>query len=379
MANYTLILDYAQRGGTPPESIDLRLVKRVFFCEDGRSFKIQLEKRELSFTTDSKESLEPWKSLLEVYNGRPKVWSPVPIPVSFHRAIAKCIAFLLRPGAASEEEGIFRVSASSTDIQDLFTLLMTTKEGIPEESDCHVVGGCLKKLLRDLPETLLTKKLYLFLTQSSPPPVASEVAESVSSLPPANRDLLLSLFQLLVLVAANKSKTKMDMAGLEICILPTLGLKEKSVIENMRDSLEPLFAHYEKLLGYEGDGEGEGDGLERRPRVVSMDVPLPTIPQELKDKNDTRRTSLSANESGLAGSFLPPKKKTVLPPKKKRGAGSVGAVDSIHVHRSESSTCTPVRGSAMGDSLINLTAIQTQDDKNTEFKAIDEEEHKGEL
>lgn len=375
MANYTLILDYAQRGAAPPESIDLRLVKRIIFCEDGRSFKIQLDKRELSLAADSKRSLEPWKSLLEVYNERAKPWSPIPIPVSFHRSISKCVEFMLRPSMASEEEGIFRVSASSTDIQDLFTLLMTSKKDIPVDADCHVVGGCLKKLLRDLPETLLTKKLYLFLTQSSPTPVETEVAESISSLPPANRDLLLSLFKLLVLIATSKPKTKMDMSGLEICILPTLGLKEKSVIENMRDSLEPLFNHYEKLLGYPGDYCNK---FVTRQRVISQtsDVPVPAIPQELKDDRgglpDTNINLLPTDPSPMPqNSRLPPKKlpkklpkkkkKTALPPKKKRGqqTGSsevhVSAHSRTHVH-------IPKTDSSVSLTEINVMSSTADDD-----------------
>jgi len=362
MANYTLILDYAQRGAAPPESLDLRLVKRVIFCEDGRSFKIQLDKRELSFTTDSKASLEPWKSLLEVYNDRSKPWSPIPIPVSFHRNIAKCVEFMLKPMSASEEEGIFRVSASSTDIQDLFTFLMTSTQEIPVDADCHVVGGCLKKLLRDLPETLLTKKLYLFLTQSSPPPVETEVTESVNSLPPANRDLLLSLFKLLVLIASNKAKTKMDMAGLEICILPTLGLKEKSVIENMRYSLEPLFSFYEKLLGYAGDEI-------KRPRMLTVsDVPIPAIPQELKDNTELPDKNLLPKDF-VPNAFLPPKKgkKTVLPPKKKNEKlQNISHSSDDNVGRDSSTFQSRKSGSpdptGNPDSPINLTAITEKKD-----------------
>lgn len=290
------------------ESVDLRSAKSISFSEDGEEVTISLGDREILLQSDN---LKKWKNQLDVYNGREKQWSPIPMPTSYHRCTVKCLEHLMKCG--TETEGLFRVAAIDADIAKLFQSLVADDVNLAPGTDPHLVAGTLKRLLRDMPETLLTNKFYSFLIESQPPPVASEVAESVRLLPAANRDLLNSLFELLITIAKNSAKTKMDMASLGICVNPQLGRKDKSIIENLKDSLQPLYVHYEKLHNYVP------------PNRHSEETPTPA---------DVDRPNFPTTKGSPNGG-LPPKKQSglasghKLPPKKKSGKGSLDMTATI--------------------------------------------------
>ncbi|XP_029462649.1 active breakpoint cluster region-related protein-like [Rhinatrema bivittatum] len=127
------------------------------------------------------------------------------------------------------EVGIYRISGLATDVQSLKTLFNTNvKEAVSHVKalDIHAVAGSLKLFLRELPEPLLTFRLFKEFTQTFDITDTAERNEQlmclVHCLPKANFDTLVFLLGHLTRVASNEPVNKMSLYNLATVFGPTL-------------------------------------------------------------------------------------------------------------------------------------------------------------
>ena len=182
------------------------------------------------------------------------------IPYFIHYCISKISSHL-------ECEGLFRISARLTDIQEMqnqidktndfghsfFNDLQLGENTIHQNnenestetsksnninSQIHIYTGIIKKFLRDLPNSLLgTDDAYskwidiakLVSTQCVSDLVVS-ITDTLNCLPSANVDLLLDLLQLASLISENSQKNLMDVDNLSRVFGPNF-LWDHSIVD----------------------------------------------------------------------------------------------------------------------------------------------------
>jgi hypothetical protein len=145
--------------------------------------------------------------------------------------IHRCIEFLEAKNAELEE-GIYRLSGSSTVIKSLkdkfdaegdFNILRSKQDW-----DVHAVAGLLKLFLRELPTSVLTRHLHtsFILVMEKKERVArvNELGRLVSELPVANYTLLRALVSHLIRVIGKCDVNKMTLRNIGIVFAPTLGI-----------------------------------------------------------------------------------------------------------------------------------------------------------
>ncbi|XP_019889755.1 rho GTPase-activating protein 44 isoform X2 [Ooceraea biroi] len=141
--------------------------------------------------------------------------------------IQLCVSALLRLGI--EEEGLFRIAGAASKSRriklslDACCLTLTTAL---EYKDPHVIAGALKSYLRELPEPLLTYKLYpewmaaAKITHNETRLRA--LWEVLHKLPPANLENLRFLIKFLAVLTKNQDINKMTPQNIAIVIAPNL-------------------------------------------------------------------------------------------------------------------------------------------------------------
>ncbi|KAF2071201.1 hypothetical protein CYY_007487 [Polysphondylium violaceum] len=143
--------------------------------------------------------------------------------------VYKCIEYIKERGM--QEEGIFRISGSSSAIQALKNEFNNGVDvDLSQQLDQHVVSGILKLYLRQIPETLFTNEFSEELEAlreggNSVEAVSSRVCGLTSLLkflPESNRCILHYLCSLLNNISFEPS-TKMSNVNLAIVFAPTLG------------------------------------------------------------------------------------------------------------------------------------------------------------
>ncbi|XP_034939328.1 rho GTPase-activating protein 44-like isoform X3 [Chelonus insularis] len=141
--------------------------------------------------------------------------------------IQLCVSTLLRLGM--EEEGLFRIAGGASKLRRIKLSLDACCLTLPtalEYKDPHVVAGALKSYLRELPEPLLTFKLYpewmaaAKITQSDARLRA--LWEVLHKLPPANLENLRFLIKFLAVLTKNSDVNKMSPQNIAIVIAPNL-------------------------------------------------------------------------------------------------------------------------------------------------------------
>ncbi|XP_015588654.1 rho GTPase-activating protein 44 isoform X2 [Cephus cinctus] len=141
--------------------------------------------------------------------------------------IQLCVSVLLRLGM--EEEGLFRIAGGASKLRRIKLSLDACCLTLPtalEYKDPHVVAGALKSYLRELPEPLLTYKLYsewmaaAKITQSDSRLRA--LWELLHKLPPANLENLRFLIKFLAVLTKNQDVNKMSPQNIAIVIAPNL-------------------------------------------------------------------------------------------------------------------------------------------------------------
>ncbi|XP_070517951.1 rho GTPase-activating protein 44 isoform X3 [Cardiocondyla obscurior] len=141
--------------------------------------------------------------------------------------IQLCVSALLRLGI--EEEGLFRIAGAASKSRriklslDACCLNLTTAL---EYKDPHVIAGALKSYLRELPEPLLTYKLYpewmAAAKISNSDTRLRALWEVLHKLPPANLENLRFLIKFLAVLTKNQDVNKMTPQNIAIVIAPNL-------------------------------------------------------------------------------------------------------------------------------------------------------------
>lgn len=91
----------------------------------------------------------------------------IPIAPVLATGMLACIDALTHSGCV---HGIFRESGKLDEVRSLFNAFLRGSTQVPPGADVHAVAGCLKKLLRELPETLFTNRLYEQVIAPNPNP-----------------------------------------------------------------------------------------------------------------------------------------------------------------------------------------------------------------
>ncbi|GBP65177.1 Rho GTPase-activating protein 44 [Eumeta japonica] len=141
--------------------------------------------------------------------------------------IELCVCSLHELGL--NEEGLFRIAGGSSKIRRMKLSLDAGLFSVPlpsEYRDVHVVASVLKSYLRELPEPLLTYRLYdNFINasrQSTEQARLNALWEAIHLLPDANYQNLRYLIKFLSALTQNQSKNKMTPSNLAIVIAPNL-------------------------------------------------------------------------------------------------------------------------------------------------------------
>ncbi|KAH0548844.1 rho GTPase-activating protein conundrum-like [Cotesia glomerata] len=132
-----------------------------------------------------------------------------------------------------KEEGILRVGGNKQKVEQLCTELETDFYSKPKEADkliqrtpCHDLSAVLKKLLRDLPQPLLTVEYIDAFYQShgvkSPSDLSYSLNLLVLLLPVEHRCTLKALLKFLKLVIDNQSSNKMSIHNVSMIVAPSL-------------------------------------------------------------------------------------------------------------------------------------------------------------
>ncbi|XP_014294890.1 rho GTPase-activating protein conundrum [Microplitis demolitor] len=132
-----------------------------------------------------------------------------------------------------KEEGILRVGGNKQKVELLCTELETDFYSKPKEVDkiiqrtpCHDLSAVLKKLLRDLPQPLLTVEYIDAFYQSHGVKNPSDLSYSLNLLvlllPVEHRCTLKALLKFLKLVIDNKSSNKMSIHNVSMIVAPSL-------------------------------------------------------------------------------------------------------------------------------------------------------------
>lgn len=221
------VLNYYQKpkDAKPKGSIDLRETVEVLLDEgNARMFTIVTAKRQYTLKAPSPEECLLWVEILSAFNGMAEYpHSPIPIPEPVAKALQASLAFLLRHGI--NHEGLFRVCGSSTEIDILYFELIQGGYDALGRADIHVCAGVVKKMLQEMPETLLTNQLFYTIVNDAPPD-HNKLNEAVHKLPDNNRHILELISQLMVDVCRNHEWTQMTSSNLAVCIGPSIGRKD---------------------------------------------------------------------------------------------------------------------------------------------------------
>ncbi|KAI5651746.1 rhoGAP domain-containing protein [Phthorimaea operculella] len=130
---------------------------------------------------------------------------------------------------ALNEEGLFRIAGGTSKVRRMKLSLDAGLFSVPlprDYRDVHVVASVLKSYLRELPEPLLTYRLYdHFIAASRQPTEQTRLTalwEAIHLLPDANFQNLRYLIKFLSTLTQNQNKNKMTPSNLAIVIAPNL-------------------------------------------------------------------------------------------------------------------------------------------------------------
>lgn len=120
-------------------------------------------------------------------------------------------------------EGLFRKNGNIRGIKEICETINTTPSSIDYFREIPVIQltAFVKKFLRELPEPLLTPKLYKLFIACNNKSIQS-IHYTICLLPKPNRDVLLVILALLNWVARHANENKMDYENLARVIAPTI-------------------------------------------------------------------------------------------------------------------------------------------------------------
>jgi len=174
--------------------------------------------------------------------------------------VQQCIRALKQKGI--EEEGIFRISGSPSEI-DIVQLSFQSTGEIQAEHSPHAVASAVKKFLRELPESLIPyeHQFNLFDALLSPAETVktASLKRCMNDLPKLNKSILKSLILFLKELSKHSEKNKMNITNLSIIFGPML-MKEgeesdnkSSVVLLMLQNADIIFADTSPEEGIEAE------------------------------------------------------------------------------------------------------------------------------
>ncbi|OXU23218.1 hypothetical protein TSAR_001023 [Trichomalopsis sarcophagae] len=141
--------------------------------------------------------------------------------------IQLCVSALLRLGM--EEEGLFRIASGASKLRRMklsFDACCLTLPIALEYKDPHVIAGALKSYLRELPEPLLTFKLYSEWMAAAKIPQSDTrlraLWEVLHKLPTVNYENLRFLIKFFAALTKNQDVNKMTPHNIAIVVAPNL-------------------------------------------------------------------------------------------------------------------------------------------------------------
>eukprot|EP00898_Chlorokybus_atmophyticus_P003860 jgi/Chlat1/4475/Chrsp29S04571 len=144
-----------------------------------------------------------------------------PVYKKVPRVVISAIDFIQANGL--DTEGLFREEASTSAVDFLMTQMQQDPSAaIPEGTDVHTVASFLKFYLHNLPEPLLTFKLYATVVNAGAESSPEEITELLTMLPASNRATLEQLSSLLSQINKKSAINKMNAENLGRVLAPTL-------------------------------------------------------------------------------------------------------------------------------------------------------------
>jgi hypothetical protein len=159
-------------------------------------------------------------------------------------------------------EGLFRKNGNIRGIKDICETINSSPDRDDwidyfKEQPIIQLAAFVKKFLRELPEPLLTKRLYKLFMLSNRATRTKESAVgmihyTMCLLPKQNRDILLVLLALLNWVAKHATNNKMDYENLARVIAPTILYHQEecevSACHGEINVISIMIEHYERLV-----------------------------------------------------------------------------------------------------------------------------------
>ncbi|XP_072991261.1 rho GTPase-activating protein 7-like isoform X3 [Typha latifolia] len=180
-----------------------------------------------SDATDQVEaSTEQWKGKPPVKSmvvGRPVLLALEDIDGS-PSFLEKALRFIEEYGI--KVEGILRQSADVEEVERRVRDYEQGKDEFSAEEDAHVIGDCIKHVLREMPSspvpaTCCTALIDAYRTERGGRVDAMRAA-IYETFPEPNRRLLQRILQMMLTVAAHKSVNRMTLSALAACMAPLL-------------------------------------------------------------------------------------------------------------------------------------------------------------
>ncbi|VDB84971.1 unnamed protein product [Peniophora sp. CBMAI 1063] len=285
--------------------------------------------------------------------------------VGLPAVVFRCIQYL-EAKKAHEEEGIYRLSGSSSVVKALKDRFNAEGDvdllAADEHWDLHAIAGLLKTFFRDLPSTILTSQLHMrfmrVMDYVSAEERLTELTRLIRALPLANYSLLRALSAHLILIVDNNAQNKMTMRNVGIVFSPTLGIpagvfglmlgafnrvfdvddpnggapvEVEPVQDERRNSRQYTDAAADRLLGLSGRtlsrGAGPGIGAPRATPEAEADT----------DTDDDNELELSVHdESGTEGTATDAEDEAAAAKEREGRARALAAGRGLSINTAES-------------------------------------------
>jgi hypothetical protein len=173
--------------------------------------------------------------------------APAPEDPNVPEIVYRCIKYIELFGL--NEEGIFRISGSSSEVTKLKQLFATGQRPVDlTGSDANAVASLLKLYFRELPDQIFTQQFFVDLGSVYTITDTRQRLErlrriTADSLPRSNFGVVSHLFQLLYKIAQNRNVNRMNPNNLAIVFSPTLKITPELcqyLVENAPDIFPPV-------------------------------------------------------------------------------------------------------------------------------------------
>jgi len=151
-----------------------------------------------------------------------------------------------------DAEGLFRLSAQSSDVTELKQRLDNGENvNFSKVLDCHAVSGLIKMFLRELPEPLLTFTQYTSFVLAAD---IGKLRQILAEIPPENYKFLEQFIPFLQQVAEHSAQNRMTISNLAVVFAPGLIRAEVDTAElvmqasAVNTNVELLFKEYQKIF-----------------------------------------------------------------------------------------------------------------------------------